>query len=75
VKKLRKEAQRLWDVSPKELKVLLYVALAAALEAIAKELNVDLFKFVPEVYRVATYNLVVVFLVEMAKRLKEGKKK
>jgi len=74
MKKIKREVKRLWEISPKELKVLLYVAIAAALEAVAKELNADFFKFIPEIYRVAAYNLVVVFLVEMAKRLKTARK-
>lgn len=75
MKKVRRRVQKVWDKSPKELKVLVYVAVAAALEAVSKEINVDFFKFVPEIYRVAAYNLVVVFLVEMSKRLKEMRKK
>ena len=70
--KVTTRVQETWDLCPKEFKVFAYVVLAAVLEQLAKDLNVDFFSFLPEVYRVAAYNIVVVFIVETIKRLRES---
>ena len=71
----RQKIQKIWDISPKEFKVFTYIVASAFLETVVKALNIDVFTFVPVTYRLAVYNLVVVILVEMAKRLKGVKNK
>jgi phage-related holin len=65
--------QRAWNGLPKELKVILYVSLAAAIDQLVRELNPGMVSFVPEYLRLPVLNVIIVFFVEMSKRLKERK--
>ena len=65
--------QKAWDSLPKEVKVILYVSLAAAIDQLVRELNPDMVAFVPEYLRLPVLNVIIVFFVEMSKRLKERK--
>ena len=65
--------QRVWDSFPKEIKVIFYMSLAAAIDQLVREMNPDLLTFVPVYLRVSVLNIVIVFWVEMSKRLKELK--
>lgn len=72
---MRKKIQRFWDDKlPKEVKVVLYMSLAAAIDQFVKELNPDLLTFIPAFLRVSVFNIIIVFFVEMSKRLKEIRK-
>ncbi len=71
VKRLQSETQRIWEASPKEAKVFIYILVSALLNQFLKDFRVDFLYFIPEVYRIAVYNLIVVFIVEMAKRIQE----
>jgi phage-related holin len=71
---MREKLQKVWDGFPKEVKVLFYMSLAAAIDQLVKELDPSLLTFVPTYLRVSVLNIVIVFLVEMAKRLRELKK-
>ena len=62
--------QSFWDRLPKEFKVILYVSLAAAIDQLVKEINPGMIVFVPEYLRLPILNVIIVFFVEMSKRLK-----
>jgi hypothetical protein len=47
---------------------------AAMLDQLAIDLKPELLTAIPVIYRISVFNLIEIFLVETAKRLKEQKK-
>jgi len=70
LKKIVDFLKKVWDRLPKEGKVAVYLFGAAVLEQISKDIRPEFFSFIPLIYRLAIFNLIEVFLVEMVKRLK-----
>ncbi len=70
VKKVFDFIQKAWEWLPKEFKVAIYMSGAIALDQVAKDLTPELITFVPVAYRIIIFNLIEVFIVEMAKRIR-----
>lgn len=62
--------KRFWEWLPKEAKVSLYMFGAVALDNWAKTIQPEALGMIPVAYRVLAFNLLEVFLVETAKRIR-----
>ena len=64
-----------WDSLPREFKVFGYIVAAAVIDQAVQAVNAETFSFVPVAYRIAVYNLVIVFLTQLKGRVPAVKQK
>ena len=62
--------QNFWNRLPKEAKVSLYMFGAVVLDNWAKSIHPEVLTMIPPAYRILAFNLIEVFLVETAKRIR-----
>lgn len=61
--------EQTWDSLPREFKVFGYLVAAAIIDQAIQAINPETLSFIPIAYRIAAFNLIIVFLTQLKGRV------